>query len=304
MRSDMRRDHRKIRAARTGIDRFLQHGAHQFRSADLDAGVAGQFQRIRKILQRIFGRERPFRKDARHDRLHAVVAQRKAVGRAFRQCIKQQLRIDAIVLRDRNRFRQRIDGLEQHHVVEDLRHLPRADIAAMRDVGGEAADQRLDRGVKLPRPADHDAERAVLGGLPRARDRRVGPRRALRLQLPGEFAGLADRGRAEIDHDLAADGYSSRCRRPRTPRAHVLRWAGTGTAHRFARSRRQPKRAISAPSARRRASGSAERSNAITRLPLFFTRLRQIGSPITPSPMKPMVLYSDILLALVFDAFS
>ena len=28
----------------------------------------------------------------------------------------------------------------------------------------------------------------------------------------------------------------------------------------------------------------------VTRLPLFFTRLRQIGSPITPRPMKPMVL--------------
>src|SRR6478735_11548227 len=53
--------------------------------------------------------------------------------------------------------------------------------------------------------------------------------------------------------------------------------------------------AISAPSARRRAKGSGARSNAITRLPLFFTRLRQIGSPITPRPMKPTVLWSDIL---------
>jgi hypothetical protein len=48
--------------------------------------------------------------------------------------------------------------------------------------------------------------------------------------------------------------------------------------------------ATSAPSADSRASGSGERSNASTRAPLFLTRLRQIGSPITPRPMKPMVL--------------
>jgi hypothetical protein len=49
------------------------------------------------------------------------------------------------------------------------------------------------------------------------------------------------------------------------------------------------------PSARSRANGSGDRSKARTRLPLFFTRLRQIGSPITPRPMKPTVLYSDIV---------
>src|SRR5205085_6417589 len=52
--------------------------------------------------------------------------------------------------------------------------------------------------------------------------------------------------------------------------------------------------ATSATSLRRRASGSAERSNASTRRPLFSKRLRQIGSPITPRPMKPMVLWSVI----------
>ena len=136
---------------------------------------ARQFQRIGQILQRIFGRERALRKNARHDRLHAVIAQRKAVGRALRKRIEQQLRIDAIVLRDRNRFGERIDGFEQHHVVEDLRHLPCADLAAMGDVGGKAADQRLDLGVERGRRPDHDAERAVLRRLPRARDRRIGP---------------------------------------------------------------------------------------------------------------------------------
>ena len=72
-------------------------------------------------------------------------------------------------------------------------HLPRADLAAMRDVGGKAADQGLDRGKQLGRRADHDAERAVLRRLPRARDRRIGPGRALGPQLPGEIAGLVDR---------------------------------------------------------------------------------------------------------------
>src|SRR5215211_1288047 len=52
--------------------------------------------------------------------------------------------------------------------------------------------------------------------------------------------------------------------------------------------------ATSAPSPRSRVRGSGARSKAITRLPLLFTRLRQIGLPITPRPMKPTVLYSDI----------
>ena len=99
---------------------------------------------------------------------------------------------------------QRVDGLEQHHVVEDLGHLPRADLAAIGDVGGKAADQGLDRGIERGHRTDHHAERAVLRRLPGARDRRVGPGRALGLQLCGEVAGLADRRRAEIDHDLAA----------------------------------------------------------------------------------------------------
>src|ERR1700761_7404080 len=49
-----------------------------------------------------------------------------------------------------------------------------------------------------------------------------------------------------------------------------------------------------APSARSRANGSGARSNTITLAPLFLTRLRQIGSPMTPSPMKPMGLMSGI----------
>ena len=52
--------------------------------------------------------------------------------------------------------------------------------------------------------------------------------------------------------------------------------------------------AKSAPSAFNRASGSRARSNATTRAPLFLTRLRQIGSPITPRPIKPMVLWCGI----------
>src|ERR1700722_18486388 len=52
--------------------------------------------------------------------------------------------------------------------------------------------------------------------------------------------------------------------------------------------------AASAPSAFSRASRSGARSKAITRAPLFLTRLRQIGSPITPRPIKPMVLWCGI----------
>src|SRR6201996_8103687 len=50
-----------------------------------------------------------------------------------------------------------------------------------------------------------------------------------------------------------------------------------------------------APSVRSRANGSGARSNTITAAPLFLTRLRQSGSPMTPSPMKPMVLVSGIV---------
>ena len=57
-------------------------------------------------------------------------------------------------------------------------------------------------------------------------------------------------------------------------------------------------RAITAPSVRNRASGSGARSNAITTAPVFLTRLRQIGSPITPRPIKPMVFCSDICWVL------
>ncbi len=52
--------------------------------------------------------------------------------------------------------------------------------------------------------------------------------------------------------------------------------------------------AMAAPSPPSRCNGSGARSNAITGAPLFFTRLRQIGSPITPRPTKPMVLYDAI----------
>src|SRR5215472_14251324 len=72
----------------------------------------------------------------------------------------------------------------------------------MGDVGGKAADQRLDRVIEIARTADHDAERAVLRRLPRARDRRIKPRRTPGLQLASEIAGLADRGGAEIDDNL------------------------------------------------------------------------------------------------------
>ena len=41
---------------------------------------------------------------------------------------------------------------------------------------------------------------------------------------------------------------------------------------------------------RSRAGACGDWSNTITAAPLFFTRLRQIGSPITPRPMKPTVL--------------
>src|SRR6266540_2174579 len=47
--------------------------------------------------------------------------------------------------------------------------------------------------------------------------------------------------------------------------------------------------AIAAPCAARRASGSRARSNAVTGEPLLRTRLPHIGSPMTPSPMQPMV---------------
>ena len=93
--------------------------------------------------------------------------------------------------------------LEQHHVVEDLCHLSGADATAVGDVGGEAPDQRLDRGVQFRRRADHDAQRPVLRGLTRTGDRRIDPGRALGLQLRREIAGLSDRGSPEIDHDLA-----------------------------------------------------------------------------------------------------
>src|ERR1700722_3963198 len=52
--------------------------------------------------------------------------------------------------------------------------------------------------------------------------------------------------------------------------------------------------ATPAPSPESRASGGAACSNASTRAPLFFTRLRQIGSPLTPRPKKPIALYPDI----------
>src|SRR3984885_16086510 len=87
LRSEMFGDNGKIGSARTGIDRFLQHLADQFSTADSDSGIRGQFQRIGQILQRVFGRERALGEIAGHDRLEAVIAQRETVGRTFRQGI-------------------------------------------------------------------------------------------------------------------------------------------------------------------------------------------------------------------------
>ena len=47
--------------------------------------------------------------------------------------------------------------------------------------------------------------------------------------------------------------------------------------------------ATAPPSAAMRCNGSLARSNAFTVRPLLRTRLRQIGSPMTPSPMNPIV---------------
>src|SRR3954471_123645 len=76
-------DDRKIIVSRSGIDRFLQHGADQLRAADFQSGLGRELQRVGQILQRILGRERALRKIPRHDRLHAVIAQRKTIRRAL-----------------------------------------------------------------------------------------------------------------------------------------------------------------------------------------------------------------------------
>src|SRR5882757_8952558 len=55
---NMFRDDRKTIISRSGIDRFLQHGADQLRAADFQPGIRCQLQRIGQILQRILGRER------------------------------------------------------------------------------------------------------------------------------------------------------------------------------------------------------------------------------------------------------
>src|SRR5690606_2913941 len=58
------------------------------------------------------------------------------------------------------------------------------------------------------------------------------------------------------------------------------------------------------PCSRRRSSGAGSRSNARTRAPDFCTRLRHIGSPMTPRPMKPSCVVSAAILNVLLIGLS
>src|SRR5476651_224426 len=53
--------------------------------------------------------------------------------------------------------------------------------------------------------------------------------------------------------------------------------------------------ALFTPSAASRCNGAASRSIASTTIPLFFARLRHIGSPMVPTPMNPILSVMQIL---------
>ena len=152
------------------------------------------------------GREGALGEDARQHRLHAVVAQREGIGRALGQGLEQHLAVDAVGARDGQRLGQRHAGLEQDHVVQDLDRLAAARLAAIGHLARHVAQQRLDAGEAVGGAADHDGERAVDRGLPRARHRRVGEGRCLALELGIEPARQVDRRGAEVDHRPAQHG--------------------------------------------------------------------------------------------------
>ena len=81
--SNQAADHRKIEFAVAGLDRLAQPAVRVARAARVDCALLRQPQRIGQILPRILDRKGARRKLARKYRLHAVVAQREAVGRAL-----------------------------------------------------------------------------------------------------------------------------------------------------------------------------------------------------------------------------
>jgi hypothetical protein len=129
---------------------------------------------------------------------HAVVAQREAVRGAPGQRVEQERWRDARAAAQRHRLGERVHGLEQHHVVEDLHRLATANVSTMRDVGAEAAQERLDAVEDAGQSAHRDAQGSLLRCLTRARDGGIGVVNAALRKAPRQLARQSDAGSAEV----------------------------------------------------------------------------------------------------------
>src|SRR5258706_3536869 len=171
--SDQLRNDREILCRMPGGGGFLERGLGVFQAGEVDLHHLGELERIAKVLQRVLGGERLLGEFHRQHRLHAVVAQREAVGGALGQRVELLRRIEAELADHGERLGDGEHVLEQHHVVDELHRLPGARRAAARDLVRKAIQIRLHpRQVAFP-AADNHRERALLRRGPRARHRRI-----------------------------------------------------------------------------------------------------------------------------------
>ena len=161
---DMLRDHRKIRAARTGIDRFLQNLADQFGAADFDArrprpvpahrtDPSGHIRSKTRVRENCPARSPSCRDCAAQNCRPSPSTTYRARAPDRRRCVLATATASASAL----------TVSKQHHVVEDLGHLPGADVAAIasrrwQSSGSGARSRRTVRATRRPsRSACHPA---------------------------------------------------------------------------------------------------------------------------------------------------
>ena len=141
---------------------------------------------------------------------HAIVVLQHAHHRVERQ--------PGLRARDERLDRRLADG-GREQVVEQLHRLPRAELAAVEEVGAHAVEHRPAARDDVRGSADHQRQRPrdrVIGGLA---DRAVDHRRAFRGHRRADLARRRRIDRAHVDVDAARAGCLRRCRRGRARRA-------------------------------------------------------------------------------------
>src|SRR5204863_5633917 len=86
--SDQLRNDREILGRMAGGGGFLERGLGAFQAGEVDLRELGELERVAHVLQRVLDGEGLLGELHRQHRLHAVVAQREAVGGALGQRVE------------------------------------------------------------------------------------------------------------------------------------------------------------------------------------------------------------------------